>query len=232
MFVVEGEKLVEEALRSDFDVLSVYRKSEIGEEAMKRISALSTPSPALAVVRKREYSADDIAAGTMNAEGSVDKADNKIVVALDGVSDPGNLGTIIRLCDWFGVNGVIASSNCVELYNPKTIQATMGSIFRVPVVYCSLTDAVSKFSESGFEVYGTFLDGRPIGRQTVSEMRAKGKASVIVMGSESFGISKEIRDLIPPQNRMLIPPYNPASHSESLNVATAAAIILSFLRLE
>lgn len=228
LFVVEGEKLVAEALDSDFEVVSVYRKSEIGDDAMKKISSLSTPSPILAVVRRREYSLEDIISGPVPHSHST----NEIIVALDGVSDPGNLGTIIRLCDWFGVKAVIASHNSVELYNPKTVQATMGSIFRVPVIYCDLAETLGEFGKAGYALYGTLLDGSPIGLENVSAIQSQCGSSIIVMGSESFGISHEIRDLIPASNRLLIPPYNPDSHSESLNVATATAIILSFFRLK
>lgn len=235
LFVVEGEKLVSEALDSGFRIKALYRKTEIGEEAMARISSLSTPSPVLAVVEQMDWrgnSETKSSAGmcSVSPESQITGGD-EIIVALDGVADPGNLGTIIRLCDWFGISSVLASMNCVELYNPKTVQATMGSVFRVPVIYGDLAAMIRERTEAGYELYGTLLDGKPVDSGVLRTIRNSGSRSIIVMGSESFGISEEIRTLIPAANRLLIPPYNPASHSESLNVAAATAIILSLLRL-
>lgn len=233
LFVVEGEKMVSEALESGFRIKALYRKEEIGEEAMARISSLSTPSPVIAVVEQRDWNRE-IEAKEAREGGRTDG--DEIVIALDGVADPGNLGTIIRLCDWFGVSSVLASKNCVELYNPKTVQATMGSIFRVPVIYGDLAAMIGDRAGKGYDVYGTLLDGKPVDTALLSAIKncvngTPGR-SVIVMGSESFGISEEIRTLIPKKNRLLIPPYNQDSHSESLNVATATAIILSLFRLQ
>ena len=124
LFVVEGEKLVEEALRSGFEVVRVWRRDEIGEAAMARISQLSTPSPVLAVVRRPAAQEPPRPSG--------------LCLALDGVRDPGNLGTILRIADWFGVETVYVSADCVELFNPKVIQASMGSVFRVRAVPAEL----------------------------------------------------------------------------------------------
>ena len=130
LFVVEGEKMVAEALVSGFEVEEVYRIDDIGEEAMGRISQLSSPSPALAVVRMPDPpSSDEIDALT---------ASRPLCLALDSVRDPGNLGTIVRIADWFGIDAVFASRDTVELYNPKTVQATMGAVFRRKVIYCDL----------------------------------------------------------------------------------------------
>ena len=118
LFVVEGEKMVSEALASGFEVVSVYRRDEICEEAMARLSMLSSPSPVLAVVRQPAPAPFHPSKG--------------LFLALDGIRDPGNLGTILRVADWFGIDGVVASPDTVELYNPKVVQATMGAIFRVP----------------------------------------------------------------------------------------------------
>ena len=113
LFVVEGEKMVSEALASGFEVMSVYRRDEIGEEAMARLSMLSSPSPVLAVVRQPAPAAFRPSKG--------------LFLALDGIRDPGNLGTILRVADWFGIDGVVASPDTVELYNPKVVQANMYS---------------------------------------------------------------------------------------------------------
>ena len=114
LFVVEGEKMVQEALMSGFEVVRVWRKDEIGENAMSRISQFSTPSPVLAVVSKPQP------AGLV--------LDRGLYLALDSVRDPGNMGTIIRLAEWFGISTIFASADCVEIWNPKVIQASMGSI--------------------------------------------------------------------------------------------------------
>ena len=226
LFVVEGEKLTEEALRSGFEVLAVYRKDEIGEKAMERISSLSTPSPSLAVVRQRNYSLKDI-----------DFSKGKLYLFLDGVKDPGNMGTIIRLADWFGVSAVMCSTGCVELHNPKTVQATMGAIFRVPVVYCSLHEAVLKAEKCNIPVVGTFLDGEPL--TLCGEIIHTLKSCCIVLGNESEGISDELSSMIPAKNHILVPAFDlngkpkkvrDGSSSESLNVATACAAILSLIR--
>ncbi|MBO4571312.1 MAG: RNA methyltransferase [Bacteroidales bacterium] len=210
LFTVEGEKMVAEALASDFEVVSVYRTSEIGEEAMSRITALSSPSPALAVVRIPAPEAFVPTAG-------------ELVLALDSLRDPGNLGTIIRLADWFGIRTVLASRDTVDIYNPKVVQATMGAIFRVRFIYCDLPETLSLCRAAGLPVYGTFLDGENIYGSALS---ADG---VIVMGSESNGISPAVEALV--DRRLYIPPY-PASGtgSESLNVAIATAITCSEFR--
>ena len=124
MFTVEGEKLVSEALASSFDVLEVYRRDEIGEEAMSRISMLSSPSPVLAVVRKPDVFKADSGIGP-------DKTSKGLFLGLDSLRDPGNLGTVIRIADWFGLDGIIATEDTVDVFNPKTVQATMGAVFRV-----------------------------------------------------------------------------------------------------
>ena len=146
-------------------------------------------------------------------------------LALDGVKDPGNLGTIIRIADWFGIDAIFASPGSVEVYNPKVVQATMGAIFRKQVIYTDLAQVCDKFRAAGLPVYGTFLDGKNL-YENLSQEQKKG---LIVMGSESFGISPQLEALI--SNKLLIPPY-PADSvtSESLNVAIATAIICAEFR--
>ena len=151
LFVVEGEKLVQEALDSGLKVVRVLRREEIGDAVMARISQLSSPSPVLAVVARPEPAADEPVGG--------------LCLALDGIRDPGNMGTIIRIADWFGVEAVYASRDCVELYNPKVIQASMGSVFRVRLVTADIPALARRFREAGMRVYGTFLDGKDLYRE-------------------------------------------------------------------
>lgn len=206
LFVVEGEKMVSEAMQSGFEVLDIYRREEIGENAMSRISSMSSPSPVLAVVRQKVHSMPDIAGG--------------LFVALDGVRDPGNFGTIVRLCDWFGVDAIFASEDSVELYNPKVVQATMGAIFRKKVIYCDLEMLCSRFADAGLPVYGTLLEGEDIYSQPLSA------GGLVIMGNESNGMSPQIRERI--TSALRIPSFTGgAPTAESLNVAIATAVTLS-----
>ena len=222
LFVVEGEKLVAEALQSGFDVVAHYRVEDIGQEAMARISQLTHPSPALAIVRQP----DPVPASIQHDE---------LVLALDGIRDPGNLGTILRIADWFGIHTILASEDTVEVYNPKVVQATMGAIFRVRVQYVDLagylrcpvkpgmTGDVAPREAPAFEVYGTFLDGDNIYQTPLT------KGGIIVMGSEANGISSEVASTV--TRRLYIPPFPPDAHtSESLNVAVATAITVAEFR--
>ena len=208
-FVVEGEKLVEEAITSSFNVQAVYRTDEIGEEAMSRISQLSSPSPVLAVVEK------PVPRGLALERG--------LYLGLDSIRDPGNMGTILRLADWFGITTVFASQDCVEVFNPKVVQASMGSIFRVDVVLCDLPDICHRFRAMDMPVYGTFLDGKNIYTQTLAD------EGLIVMGNEAAGVSPEVASQA--STRLLIPSFaGDRRTAESLNVATATAIVLSEFR--
>lgn len=213
LFTVEGEKMVSEALASGFEILSVYRREEIGDEAMARISQLSNPSPVLAVVRQKIQ----------------DKAiiNNGLYLALDSIRDPGNLGTIIRIADWFGINAILASYDTVEMYNPKVVQSTMGALFRVPVIYCDLRDTLSEVLKRGGKLYGTFLDGENIYGKSLHT--GNDSPVVIVIGNESFGISEGIASIV--TDRLYIPEY-PAGQrtSESLNAAIATAIVTAEFR--
>ena len=211
MFVVEGEKMVEEALSSEFEVVKVYRRDEIGEQTMGRISSLKTAPPVLATVRTKKWPLE------MPGKG-------KLYLGLDSVRDPGNLGTIIRLADWFGVEAIFASEDTVELYNPKTIQATMGAIFRKKLIYCNLKEVCSSFAKAGGKVYGTFLEGQDIYRESGFDA-----GGLVVMGNESDGISKEVAEAV--TDRITIPSFSPEGNgSESLNVAIACAVTVSEFR--
>ncbi len=202
-FLVEGEKLVAEALASDFDVLEVYREDP---EIMARISALSTPPPVAALVRKPQPRSLSLGRG--------------LYLALDSVRDPGNMGTLLRLADWFGISTVFASPDCVETFNPKTVQASMGSVFRVAAVYCDLPDICKRFRALDMPVYGTFMEGEDIYTQHLAS------EGLVIMGNESNGISAEVASCV--STRLNIPSFG--GGAESLNVAVAAAVVLSEFR--
>lgn len=222
LFTVEGDKMVSEAEASGFVVEKIYRKNDIGEELMGRISSLTSPSPALAVVRKP----DDINVDDLSALTSL-LSSGGLFLALDSIRDPGNLGTILRIADWFGIKAVFATKDTVDVFNPKVVQATMGAIFRVKMHYLDLPALSKIVLSSGGHVYGTFLDGRNIYERSLDNgMTAP---SMIVIGNESEGISSEMGALV--SDRLYIPPY-PAddSGSESLNAAIATAITVSEFR--
>ena len=209
LFIVEGEKLVNEVLSSDWEGEGIYATKEwLGENAiiisnddLSRISSLKTPNKVLAVVKIKK--------------GSLDITSNT-VLALDGVKDPGNLGTIIRLADWFGIEDIICSDDCVDYLNPKVVQSSMGSFTRVNLHYTSLIDAFKKYSD--YKLFMTVLNGTPLSEMTNSDKK------IIVMGSESKGISKEVLELT---SEKITIPKSKSSKAESLNVSVAAAIILS-----
>ena len=210
VFIAEGEKIVNEALASSYSVESVFYKDDIGDDAMSRISLLSTPSPVLAVVKMKRPEADSV------------YDFSKLHFALDSVRDPGNLGTIIRISDWFGIDTIFASEDTVDVYNPKVVQASMGSIFRVNVRYGELSAILYSFKGNA-PVYGTFLSAKSIYETKLS------KNGVIVLGSESHGISAKIEDIV--DQKILIPQYPVDSQrAESLNVAISAAIVASEFR--
>ncbi len=220
LFIVEGEKMVEEVLRSSFSVEKIYREDEIGSAAMARISLLSSPSPALALVRKpADLEIEDFQADVLPDKG--------LFLALDGIRDPGNLGTIIRTADWFGIDSVFASKDTVDVFNPKVVQSTMGAIFRVRFHYCDIRGLCGAAVAAGGDVYGTFLDGEDI----YAKELAAGKTSpvVIVIGNESKGISPEVGELV--TGRLFIPSWpRDERGSESLNAAVATAITVAEFR--
>ena len=216
MFVAEGVKVVQELLDADFELHQLYtteddfksvndsKKQIVSSEDLKKISALTTASSCLAVFKIPEQR---------------ELYQSGLIVALDAIRDPGNLGTIIRLCDWFGIQQLICSNETVDVYNPKVVQATMGSISRVNVSYINLEDFISTTS---LPVFGTFMNGENIYSTTLP------KEGIIVMGNEANGISKEVENSI--QHRLTIPRFGTLQKTESLNVATATAIILSEFR--
>ena len=172
-------------------------------------SLLKTPQDVLAVFNQpqSDYSLVDIK--------------HSLCIALDDVQDPGNLGTIIRIADWFGIEHIFCSQGTVDVYKPKTVQATMGALARVKMHYCSLPSLIASLED--VPVYGTFLDGKDMYEETLS---ANG---LIVMGNEGNGISKEIASLV--NKRLYIPNYPKGQEtSESLNVAVATAVICAEFR--
>jgi TrmH family RNA methyltransferase len=222
LFIVEGEKMVEEAVHSAFEVSSVYRRDEIGMQAMSRITSLSSPSPVLAVVRKPDdiYVDDPSSLVQAISEGG-------LFLALDTIRDPGNLGTILRIADWFGIKAVFAAKDTVDVFNPKVVQSTMGAIFRVKMHYVDIERIAELIKEYGGAVYGTFLDGDNIYDRHLDN--GFDKPSMIVIGNESEGISEGMSQLV--TDRLYIPPY-PAGDpgSESLNAAVATAVTIAEFR--
>lgn len=222
LFIVEGEKMVEEALGSSFEVVDTYRKSVIGEDMMKRISALASPSPALAVVKKpSDVVIDDLSVlDDLLSSGG-------LFLGLDSMRDPGNLGTVLRIADWFGIDAVFATRDTVDVFNPKVVQATMGAIFRVRMHYVDLTEMAQNILSAGGKVYGTFLDGKNMYERNLDT--GADVPVMIVIGNESEGISPEMGALV--SDRLYIPPY-PAgdSGSESLNAAIATAVTVAEFR--
>lgn len=180
---------------------------------MERITALSSPSPALAIA--------EIPATPILPVAAI----NDLVLVLDDIKDQGNLGTIIRIADWFGIETVICSENTVDLYNPKVIQATMGSVTRVRVAYFNLPEFLSSM-DPAIKIYGTFPEGENI---YSIPLDPKG---IILIGSESTGISPEVAYKV--TDKISIPSYSPATgrkdHAESLNASIAAAIVCSEFR--
>ena len=213
LFFAEGVKVVQELLQSNFELLDLFTTKQdfltvpknkvhaITEAELKKISALTTPNTCLAVFK------------IPKAKEMVDKG---LIVALDDVRDPGNLGTIIRLCDWFGIETLFCSEESVDIYNPKVVQATMGSISRVNVVYGNLE---AFLSQTKLPVFGTFMDGKNIYQEKLP------KEGIIIMGNEANGISSSVEKLV--SDRIAIPRFGNLQVTESLNVATATAIILS-----
>lgn len=214
VFVAEGPKVVGDLLACGFVPHSIYATTdwqpsknvsfqEVTDDELRKISFLQHPQQVLGVFT------------IPSTEQTIIK--DQLVLALDGVQDPGNLGTIIRIADWFGIQDIFCSLDTADAWNPKVIQATMGSIARVRITY---TDLPALIRQASVPVYGTLLDGNNIYEQKLSHN------GIIVMGNEGNGISQEIRQLI--THKLLIPDFHEGdSHAESLNVAIATAITCS-----
>lgn len=184
----------------------------VTEEELKKVSFLQHPQQVLAVFKQKTTVGNDLTS----------LLHNSLSLALDGVQDPGNLGTIIRIADWFGIDTIFCSEDTADLYNPKVVQATMGSIARVNVVYTDLT-SLFKSLPPDYPIYGTLLTGENIYRQPLSSH------GLIVMGNEGKGLSPAVRELV--NRQLLIPPYPQDSETaESLNVAIATAVVCAEFR--
>lgn len=216
MFIAEGIKVITELYEAGMELRELFtvdadlfsfagnRAREISENELKKISQLKTPNKALALFDIPEEK----------------KAGNSgIVVALDDIRDPGNLGTIIRLCDWFGVEDMVCSTTTVDCFNAKVVQATMGSLARVNIVY---TDLEAYIRESGLPAFAADMDGENVYTASLPEQ------GILVMGNEANGISGNIRLLA--DRFVSIPRFGRVQQTESLNVATATAILLSEFR--
>lgn len=220
LFIAEGEKLIAEIRSSRLRIRTIYALDGVfgGAEVvtvtpkeMERISLLKTPSKALAVVEIPHYTLHPL------------ELRERLVLALDEVQNPGNLGTILRVADWFGITDVVCSPDSADCFNPKVVQATMGAILRVRVHYVELKKWLGTMREAGIPIYGTFLEGESLYH---TELTPHG---VVVMGNEGRGISEEVAQEI--TRKVLIPPY-PADRrtTESLNVAMATGIICAEFR--
>ena len=216
LFFAEGVKGIQELLDSNFELEHLYttqddfekipadKRTQISSADLKKMTALATPNSCLALFKIPKPR-------PILEQG--------LIVALDAIRDPGNLGTIIRLCDWFGITQLICSPETVDSYNPKVVQATMGSLGRVNCSYLDLNEFIKA---TDLPVFGTFMDGDSIYKTSLPQ------SGIIVMGNEANGISSAIEHSV--TQRLAIPRFGDLQKTESLNVATATAIILSEFR--
>lgn len=226
-FVVEGEKIVEELIESDFKITSLFGLEnwilnfesvleakkidfyKISPKELERISTLKTPNKVLAVVKIPDHPLPE-------------KQDfNNLILVLDKIQDPGNLGTIIRTADWFGVKHIVCSEDTVDVYNPKVIQSTMGSFLRVKTHYTELENFFKNEAPNDLNIYGALLDG-----ENIYKHKFPGKG-ILIIGNESKGISDEVAQFV--THRISIPAH-PNNKAESLNASVAAAILMSEFR--
>ncbi|MDY0781602.1 RNA methyltransferase [Tenacibaculum sp. IB213877] len=213
LFVAEGIKVINELLKSSLEIDAIFTTDDflpdipsnkitrVSEQELKKISSLKTPNKVLGLFKIPEEK----------------KPQTKgLIIALDEINDPGNLGTIIRLCDWFGVKQLVCSKNTVDCYNQKVVQSTMGSITRVQINYLDLSEYVKTTT---LPVFTADMDGKNVYKSQLPT------EAVLVMGNEANGISDEINELV--NNKLTIPRFGDLQQTESLNVATATSILLS-----
>lgn len=226
LFIAEGEKTVKELLLSDWKVHSLYALKEwladnpvdgdfeiypVDQTTLRQISMQKTPNSVVALAHTRIPCNNEVL------------QPGKLTLLLDTVQDPGNLGTLIRICDWFGIPGIICSIGCADIFNPKVVQAAMGSIFRIKVRYASIKAVLSDSVYQKVPVFGAFLEGESIYTHPL------GESGFILLGNESKGISHELSHLV--NHRLTIPSCpSGGNSSESLNVAVAGGIIISEFR--
>ena len=217
LFVVEGRKMTEELLHSDFEIVGVYateaflsdypafaQAETVTEVQMQQMSSQDTPPGILSVVKIPQQ--DEI------------KTTSRLILALDGIANPGNMGTLIRTAEWFGIHDIVCSKDCVELWNPKVVQATMGSLFRVKVWESDLAIYLHHAKDEGKSIYGALLEG-----ENLFQMQAKPEG-ILVIGSESHGIRA---DVLPCITHPVTIPRVGDSMTESLNAAVAGAILMA-----
>lgn len=226
-FIIEGSKIVQEAIESNYSIDSVFAVSEwisanqssfpeglqiviVKQKELERISGLKTPNQTLAIVSMPDKSAYNYS------------NDNGLVLALDEIKDPGNLGTIIRTADWFGINDIICSNNCVDVFNPKVIQSSMGSFLRVNLHYEELQGFFNSLVD--VPIYGALIDGTNIYKTKLKDN------GILLVGNESKGISKNLIPFI--SDKISIPRFQKANKesAESLNASIATAIICAEFR--
>ncbi len=218
LFVAEGPKVVGDLMKrwtpvavyatEDYTPTLPVNVERITDDELRRTSFLQHPQQVLALFELPQNT-------------SFTPSETKLTLALDGVQDPGNLGTIIRLADWFGIEDIICSQETADAWNPKVVQATMGSLARVNIIYTNLSELFEALPE-GFPVYGTLLDGDNIYTQELT------KGGIIIMGNEGNGLTEKVRRRV--NRRLLIPSYRTDDTAESLNVAIATAIVCAEFR--
>ena len=213
LFIAEGIKVVNELLNSSFQVDILFATDDfettissdkivrISEKDLQKISNLKSPNKVLGLFKIPDEK-------PLQQKG--------LTIVLDAINDPGNLGTIIRLCDWFGVTQLICSKDTVDCYNPKVVQASMGSLTRISIQYIALENYLQ---ETNLPTFIADMNGENVYKSTLP------KEAILVMGNEANGVSDEIRALI--KNKISIPRFGETQETESLNVATATAILLS-----
>ena len=225
LFVVDGHKIVSEIVDSTFEIeFLIHTKDfipinhraskivEVSEDEIKKISNFNSPPNVIVIVK------------IPDKQLSIKELKDKLTLSIDAIQDPGNLGTIIRICDWFGIENLILSKNSVDLYNSKVIQATMGAFLRVNVFYTDLEKFIIDYkSQTNNQCYGAFLEG-----ENIYNLQ-KPKNCLLVMGNEGNGISQQVENQI--DKKIFIPPFNPNNHSESLNLSVATAIVCNEFRL-
>ena len=216
LFAVEGRKMVDELLQSRFETVGLYATEAfvaahplaaaetVSDVQMQQMSSLDTPPGVLAVAKI--------------PEPTPFHPHSRFTLALDGIANPGNMGTLVRTAEWFGISEVVCSTDCVEIWNPKVIQATMGSVFRVSISVADLPAFLGEQRERGKAVYGALLEGR-----NLFEMREK-PDGILVIGSESHGIRAEV---LPCITHPVTIPRAGGSATESLNAAVAGAILMA-----
>jgi len=214
LFVVEGVKVVQEFLNSSYELDIVFSSDtdfsstnkfiEVTDQELKKISSLKNPNKVLAIFK---------------IPNQINPIMGGLILALDSINDPGNLGTIIRLCDWFGIEQLVCSNETVDCFNSKVVQASMGSLTRVAVSYLDLKKYLQNAS---VPIFVADMDGLDVYKTKLPD------SAVLVLGNEANGISDEIKQLV--TTKISIPRYGAFQQTESLNVATASAILLSEFR--